>query len=51
LIFTLKKSGISVLLLTNNITDTLDVSDRLLVLTEGRPVTEYRKEDFDKVKR
>lgn len=51
LIFMLKKSGISVLLLTNNITDTLDVSDRLLVLAEGRPATEYRKEEFDKVMR
>lgn len=49
LIQELKNSGISVLILTSNIADNMDVSDRMLVLQNGVIAAEYEKEEFGKV--
>lgn len=49
LIQELKNSGISVLILTSNLADNMDVSDRLIVLKDGRAAAEYTKEEFYKV--
>lgn len=49
LIQELKNSGISVLILTSNLADNMDVSDRMLVLQGGTIAAEYEKEEFDKV--
>lgn len=49
LIQELKNSGISVLILTSNIADNMDVSDRMIVLQNGAIAAEYEKEEFRKV--
>lgn len=49
LIQELKNSGISVLILTSNLADNMDVSDRMLVLQGGAIVAEYGRDEFDKV--
>lgn len=49
LIQELKNSGISVLILTSNIADNMDVSDRMLVLQNGAIAAEYEKAEFEKV--
>lgn len=49
LIQELKNSGISVLILTSNLADNMDVSDRMMVLQDGRMAAEYTKEEFYKV--
>ncbi len=48
LIQELKNSGISVLILTSNIADNMDVSDRMIVLQNGMIAAEYEKEEFEK---
>jgi len=48
LIQELKNSGISVLILTSNLADNMDVSDRMIVLQNGRVAAEYMKEEFYK---
>lgn len=48
LIQELKNSGISVLILTSNIADNMDVSDRMIVLQNGAIAAEYEKEEFGK---
>lgn len=49
LIQELKNSGISVLILSSNIADNMDVSDRMLILQNGEIAAEYKKEDFKKI--
>lgn len=49
LIQELKNSGISVLILTSNLADNMDVSDRMLVLQGGAIAAEYGRDEFDKV--
>ena len=49
LIQELKNSGISVLILTSNLADNMDVSDRMMVLQDGKIAAEYTKEEFYKV--
>lgn len=49
LIQDLKNSGISVLILTSNLADNMDVSDRMLVLQGGAIAAEYGRDEFDKV--
>lgn len=48
LIQELKNSGISVLILTSNFADNMDVSDRMMVLQGGKVAAEYAKEEFYK---
>lgn len=49
LIQELQNSGISVLILTSNIADNMDVSDRMIVLQNGAIAAEYEKEEFHKI--
>ena len=49
LIQELKNSGISVLILTSNLADNMDVSDRMIILQDGKAAAEYGKEEFYKV--
>ncbi len=49
LIQELKNSGISVLILTSNLADNMDVSDRMIILQDGKVAAEYAKEEFYKV--
>ncbi|MBE7721571.1 ATP-binding cassette domain-containing protein [Lacrimispora indolis] len=49
LIQELKNSGISVLILTSNLADNMDVSDRMIILQDGKAAAEYPKEEFYKV--
>ncbi|MEY8351994.1 ATP-binding cassette domain-containing protein [Lachnospiraceae bacterium 54-53] len=49
LIQELKNSGISVLILTSNLADNMDVSDRMMVLQDGKTAAEYSKEEFYKM--
>lgn len=49
LIQELKNNGISVLILTSNLADNMDVSDRMLVLQGGAIAAEYGRDEFDKV--
>lgn len=49
LIQELKNSGISVLILTSNISDNMDVSDRMIVVRNGGIAAEYEREEFEKV--
>lgn len=46
LIDMLKSEGITVIILTANIADTLNVADRLLMMNDGRIEKEYTKEQF-----
>lgn len=46
LIQMLKESGISVLILTNSVSDNLTVSDRLVVIKKGKVTAEYQEEDY-----
>lgn len=48
LIQELKNSGISVLILTSNFADNMDVSDRMIVLQDGRAAAEYTRAEFYK---
>jgi len=50
LIQELKNRGISVIILTSNIADNMDVSDRMLIMQGGGIAAEYQKDEFDKVK-
>lgn len=43
------KGGTAVLILTANISDTLDISDRLMVVENGACVVSYEKSEFDQV--
>lgn len=47
LINALKKKGIAVIILAVSISDTLTVSDRLLVLEKGKLLKNYNKKQFD----
>lgn len=44
-----KNSGIAVLIVTSNIADNMDVSDRMLVLQSGKNTIEYSKGEFYRV--
>jgi ribose transport system ATP-binding protein len=46
LILELKRKGITVVILAVNISDTLTVADRLMVIERGSVVKEYSKEEF-----
>ncbi|WMJ89970.1 ATP-binding cassette domain-containing protein [Anaerocolumna sp. MB42-C2] len=50
LIRELKRKGITVIILAVNISDTLTVADRLLVIEKGAVVKEYSKEEFGSIK-
>jgi ribose transport system ATP-binding protein len=43
------KMGTAVLILTSNVSDTLDISDRLMVVENGDCVVSYEKNEFDQV--
>lgn len=47
LILELKRKGITIVILAVNISDTLTVADRLMVIERGSVVKEYSKEEFD----
>ncbi len=49
LIRELKRKGITVIILAVNISDTLTVADRLLVIEKGSVVKEYSKEEFGSI--
>lgn len=49
LIRELKKKGIAVLIISTNISDTKEVSDRMIIIEDGKKKAEYRKEDFDMI--
>ena len=42
-----KKSGIAVLILTTNISDTLEVADRIIIVEGGNGAVQYHKDEFD----
>lgn len=44
-----KLKGISIVLLTVNISDTLVLADRLLLLSNGKLIRDYNKSDFNKI--
>lgn len=50
LIRELKRRGIAVIILAVNISDTLSVADRLLVIEQGSIVKEYSKEEFSSIR-
>lgn len=50
LIRELKRKGITVIILAVNISDTLTVADRLLVIEQGFVVKEYSKEEFASIR-
>ncbi len=50
LIRELKRKGITVIILAVNISDTLTVADRLMIIEHGRVVTEYAKEEFSSIR-
>jgi ribose transport system ATP-binding protein len=50
LIRELKRRGIAVIILAVNISDTLSVADRLLVVEHGSIVKEYSKEEFPSIR-
>lgn len=50
LIRELKRKGITVVILAVNISDTLTVADRLLVIEQGSVVKEYTKEEFGAIR-
>ena len=43
----LLKGGTAVLIITANISDTLDISDRLMVVENGRCTVSYEKSEFE----
>ncbi len=43
------KTGTAVLIITANVSDTLDISDRLMVVEGGACVVSYEKNEFDQV--
>ena len=45
------KQGTAVLIITANVSDTLDISDRLMVVEEGRCAVSYDKKEFDRIVR
>jgi ribose transport system ATP-binding protein len=49
LIWELKRKGITVIILAVNISDTLTVADRLIVIEQGSVVKEYSKEEFSTI--
>ncbi|MBP1753854.1 MAG: ABC-type sugar transport system ATPase component-like protein [Firmicutes bacterium] len=49
LIRELKRKGITVVILAVNISDTLTVADRLMVIEQGTVVREYLKEEFESI--
>lgn len=49
LIRQLKEKGITVIILAVNISDTLSIADRFLVIEEGTIVNEFYKEDFNSI--
>jgi ribose transport system ATP-binding protein len=50
LIRELKRKGITVIILAVNISDTLTVADRLMVIEQGTVVKEYTKEEFASIR-
>lgn len=50
LIRVLKRKGIAVIILAVNISDTLSVADRFLVIEHGSIVKEYSKEEFSSIR-
>ena len=50
LIEELKSKGISVMILTVSLSDSLEVADRLLILENGKNILEYSKENFEELK-
>ncbi len=46
----LLKQGISLIILSFNLADTLSIADRLVVLEEGKPQREYTREQFKTLK-
>lgn len=49
LIRELKRKGITIVILAVNISDTLTVADRLMVIEQGTVVREYLKEEFESI--
>lgn len=49
LIQALKNKGITVVIAAVNLSDSLDVADRLLVIRDGRLIREYLEKEFEKV--
>jgi ribose transport system ATP-binding protein len=49
LIRELKRKGITVVILAVNISDTLSVADRLMIIEQGSVVKEYAKEEFGSI--
>lgn len=51
LIREIRKRGTAVLIITTNVSDTLDISDRLLVVEGGRCTASYEKHEFNRIVR
>ena len=49
LIYELKRKGITIIIIAVNISDTLSVADRLMIIEKGSVLKEYSKEEFESI--
>lgn len=49
LIYELKKKGITIIIIAVNISDTLSVADRLMIIEQGAVLKEYSKDEFESI--
>lgn len=49
LIRELKRKGITIIIIAVNISDTLSVADRLMIIEKGSVLKEYSKDEFDSI--
>lgn len=47
LLYKLKEKGITIIILSLNIADSLSIADRMMLMEDGRIIKNYEKKDFD----
>jgi ribose transport system ATP-binding protein len=47
LLYQLKEKGITIIILSLNVADSLSIADRMMLMEDGRIIKNYEKKDFD----